>query len=88
MSTAELVEKARIAQHVGATVKIVGAWVWAEFESKPSVEARQALKDAGYHWNSTRGCWQYAGVPCRHTKAITAYVWAKYGAKDLTEVMA
>ena len=83
MEHGELVAKAQVAQALGAKVKLVGAWVWAEFERKPSAEVRQALKEAKYHWNKTRGCWQFAGVPCRHTKAMTAYVWAKYGATDL-----
>ena len=28
--------------------RIVGKWVWVEFESKPSSEVRQGLKDMGF----------------------------------------
>ena len=83
MSGAELEQKARKAQAVGASVKIVGAWVWAEFESKPSEETRAMLKAERYHWNRKRGVWQFAGVPCRHSPASTPEVLAKYGAVDV-----
>lgn len=37
--------------------RIVGQWIWIKFDSKPSVEIRQALKDFGFHWSKRRGQW-------------------------------
>ena len=88
MSEIELLEKAKLARQVGADVEIVGAWIWAHFDSKPPKETRIALLAAGYHWNFKRGVWQFAGVPCRHSVASTPEVKAKYGARELEEVIA
>ena len=84
----DLIEKARKAQAVGARVEIVGSWVWAEFESKPPVAARELLKAEGYHWNRKREVWQFAGVPCRHSPASAPEIKAKYGVRELEEVTA
>lgn len=40
--------------------RVVGSWVWVEFDSKPSVAVRQKLKDAGFRWNRKRGAWQHS----------------------------
>ena len=47
----DLIEKAQKAKSIGASVEIVGAWIWAEFPSKPPIEARELLKAEGFHWN-------------------------------------
>lgn len=88
MNNQDLIDKARKAQEAGARVEIVGTWVWAEFESKPPVEARELLKSEGFHWNRKREVWQFAGVPCRHSPAMSGEIKAKYGAHELEEVAA
>lgn len=88
MNGTELVEKARVARAVGAQVEIVGQWVWAQFESKPPVETRAALKEAGYHWNAKREVWQYAGVPSRYSPAMSQEIKAKYGVVAMEEALA
>lgn len=86
MSATELVEKAEVAKRAGASeVEIIGRWVWAWFGTKPSQEIREVLKAARYHWNGKRQVWQFAGVPCRYTKAGTHQIRAKYGSQVLTE---
>ena len=86
MNKEELIEKAKIPQDLGAEeVEIVGRWVWARFGSKPSEEARQALKDAEYHWNRKRGIWQFAGVPCRFSRAGNQELRLKHGSFLVTE---
>ena len=83
MSEDTLVEKAQIAKQAGAQVEIVGAWVWAEFPRRPSLAVRQALKDAGYHWNHKREVWQWAGRPCRHSPAMSFQIKLKYGSQEV-----
>ena len=39
-------------------VKKVGAWLWAEFDTKPAEEIRAKLKSFGFSWNRTREAWQ------------------------------
>lgn len=31
--------------------RVVGRWVWIKFESKPSADVRQSLKDFGFRWS-------------------------------------
>ncbi len=44
--------------------RVVGKWVWIEFESKPDAEIRQAVKDFGFRWSRRRGQWAHN---CGHT---------------------
>ena len=57
--------------------RVVGRWVWIEFESKPSAEVRQGLKDMGFRWSRRRGQWAHN---CGHTsKPARSYKpWDKY----------
>ena len=41
--------------------RIVGKWVWLEFNVPPVQEIRANLKKLGFHWNGQRKCWQH---PC------------------------
>ena len=79
----ELRNAAAHAAALGASVEIVGAWVWATFAQKPPKESREAMSAAGYHWNRKRKCWQYAGVPSRHSDASEDELKQKYGAVRL-----
>ncbi len=86
MNGIELIRKAEVAKQAGASrVEIIGRWVWAWFTGVPSPQARQVLKDARYKWNAKRKVWQFAGVPCRYTKAGTFQIRAKYGSRVVTE---
>ena len=64
----KIIDGYELAQRHGATVEVIGAWVWAWFDAIPTAEARQELKDSGFRWNMKRKCWQLAGVPCRSKK--------------------
>lgn len=66
-------------------VDIVGAWIWAYFDGKPADYVRARLKELGYHWNKKRICWQYAGVPCRHSNFSTSELYYKYGAEEVKQ---
>ena len=57
--------------------RVVGRWVWVEFENKPEAEIRQALKDFGFRWSRRRGDEYSLGW---HTLSVTAWdsrgLWA------------
>ena len=45
---------------------LVGRWIWVKFDSKPSDEVRQAMKDFGFRWSKRRGEWAHnCGYACR-----------------------
>lgn len=57
---------------------IVGRWVWVSFDTKPSADVRQLLKDYGFRWSSRRGEWAHnCGHPSRSGHCIPR---VKYGA--------
>ena len=66
--------------------RTVGKWVWIKFETKPSAEIRQALKDFGFRWSNRRGQWAHnCGNP---TKPALSYApWDKYRTKSLDEAL-
>lgn len=41
--------------------RVVGVWVWCEFDAKPDAGTRSVLKALGFHWNRDRVAWQH---PC------------------------
>ena len=44
---------------------IVGRWIWVKFDSKPSEEVRQKIKDFGFRWSKRRGEWAHnCGYAC------------------------
>ena len=57
--------------------RVVGKWVWIQFESKPSAEIRQSLKAMGFRWSRRREQW---ANNCGHpTKPARGYrPWDKY----------
>lgn len=57
--------------------RVVGKWVWIEFESKPSAKVRQGLKDMGFRWSKRRGQWAHN---CGHSSrpARSYRPWDKY----------
>lgn len=40
--------------------KVVGKWVWLEFNVPPLQEVRTKLKELGFRWNRKRRCWQHS----------------------------
>jgi len=66
--------------------RVVGRWVWIEFESKPSDSIRQSLKDFGFRWSRRRGQWSHN---CGHpTKPARDYrPWDKYNTYTIDEVL-
>ena len=85
MSQSELIVLGERIQKLGASVEIVGRWLWASFPVKPDDEVRSALKALHFHWNWKRGVWQFAGVPCRQSPASSFEIRSKYGAVALEE---
>lgn len=64
--------------------RVVGKWVWVKFESKPSAEIRQALKDFGFRWSRRRGQWSHScGHSCRPARSYRP--WDKYQTISLDE---
>jgi len=64
----------------------VGRWDWIYFTSKPAEKIRQALKEARFHYNFKRECWQCAnGIPSRHSASGARALFAKYGARELED---
>ncbi len=64
--------------------RVVGKWVWVEFESKPDAEIRQALKDFGFRWSNRRQQWSHS---CGHSSrpARSYKPWDKYRTISLDE---
>ena len=70
-------------KEMGAEVEIIGSWIRARFDGKPSEEIRLQLKTLHFRWNPKRMNWQYAGTPSRHTKAMKDQIAMKYGSKSI-----
>lgn len=66
--------------------RIVGKWIWIEFESKPSSEVRQGLKDMGFRWSRRRGQWSHS---CGHASrpARNYRPWDKYATQSMDDVI-
>ena len=66
--------------------RVVGRWVWIKFDSKPSTEIRQGLKDIGFRWSKRRGQWCHnCGLP---TKPARNYrPWDKYQTFTMDEAL-
>ena len=78
-----VLEKAHLAQALGATVEIVGSWVWASFDQLPPPATRAQLKAASFHWNPKRHLWQLAGRRCGASPAANDVLRKKYAAYSL-----
>lgn len=61
----------------------VGAWIWAEFPQRLSIEEVNFLKQLGFRWNKVRRVWQNAcGVKTRRSAGDPR---AKYGVSAFGE---
>ena len=64
--------------------RVVGKWVWVKFDSKPSAEIRQAMKDFGFRWSNRRGQWSHScGYSSRPARGYRP--WDKYRTISLDE---
>ena len=62
--------------------RVVGKWVWVKFDSKPTTEIRQAMKDIGFRWSKRRGQWSHCcGNPSRPARSYRP--WDKYRTRSL-----
>ncbi len=57
-----IIEVLEFRKELDLPARVVGRWVWIEFDSKPDAEIRQALKDFGFRWSRRRGQWSHRGV--------------------------
>lgn len=86
---ADAIEVADKAQRVAdaapqARVRIIGLWVWVDFDEKPTTEVRTMLKGEKFIWNRKRGCWQFRGTHrTGASRAGRGYLEAKYGSEDV-----
>lgn len=72
-----IVEVMEYCKAKGLPARVVGRWVWIEFDSKPSAEIRQGLKDMGFRWSRRRKQWAHN---CGHVSrpARNYRPWDKY----------
>lgn len=66
----------------GVDLYLIGTWLWAQGDTKPS---KEQLKAMGYKWHSKRSCWYWHNDGYRHTYASNAdfgSLAAKYGATN------
>ena len=50
----------------GIEADVVGVWVWASFESKPTASIRESLKAVGFRWSTRRSAWAHnCGTPSK-----------------------
>lgn len=70
---------------VARAARIVGRWIWVEFDEPPDTDTRRWLKELGFHWNRKRRVWQH---PCgRFSKASPNDPRWKYGTLPLADVL-
>lgn len=64
--------------------RVVGRWVWIQFDSKPSAEIRISLKAIGFRWSPRRSQWAHN---CGHSArpARNYRPWDKYRTVSLDE---
>ena len=76
-SNQSIIEVLEFCKAQSLPARVVGKWVWVKFESKPSAEIRQALKDFGFHWSRRRGQWSHScGYSSRPARSYRP--WDKY----------
>ena len=66
--------------------RVVGRWVWLEFDAKPAEAVRLAIKALGFHWNRKREAWQHpCGFFCKHSPGDPRDKYGSIRAADLQE---
>ena len=79
-----IIEVLEFCKEQNLPARVVGKWVWIQFDSKPSAEVRQSLKDFGFRWSQRRGQWSHS---CGHSSrpAHSYRPWDKYQTITLDE---
>jgi hypothetical protein len=54
LGLAEVLTRIKTIPEVVDNARIVGRWVWVEFDAMPKAETREFLKGTGFHWNRAR----------------------------------
>jgi hypothetical protein len=84
--TAAMVDRVRTeAPEFAGKVRVVGCYLWAKFDGKPTEATRTKLKRLGFYFNPKRLEWLN---PCGHVKCRRARRYHpkdKYGSIALTE---
>ena len=76
-SNQSIIEVLEFCKAQALPARVVGRWVWIKFESKPSAEIRQGLKDMGFRWSRRRGQWAHnCGNSSRPARSYRP--WDKY----------
>lgn len=66
--------------------RVVGRWVWLEFESKPADSVRAFVGELGFHWNRQRQAWQHpCGMFCTRSPGEPRF---KYGQVPASAMLA
>jgi len=83
-SNHSIIEVLDYCQKQNLPARVVGKWVWIEFESKPDAEVRQGLKDMGFRWSRRRKQWAHN---CGHSSrpARNYRPWDKYQTVSIDE---
>ena len=83
-SNQSIIEVLEFCKAQNLPARVVGKWVWIEFDSKPSAEIRQSLKDFGFRWSNRRGQWSHScGYSSRPARSYRP--WDKYRTISLDE---
>ncbi len=66
--------------------RVVGRWVWIQFDAKPDTDTRAKLKTAGFRWSPRRSQWSHA---CGHDSrpARNYRPWDKYKTVSLEDAI-
>lgn len=62
-TTDEVAEAIAGRPDIAPHARLVGHWVWVEFDEKPGDDTRAWLKQTGFRWNGERKAWQHS---CGH----------------------
>lgn len=67
-----------------ATIMLIGRWIWIEFDGKPAVEVREAIKKIGCVWHSKRMMWYWRPAEARthYSNKDLGSLAAAYGYKE------
>ena len=77
-----IIEVLEFCQAEKLPARVVGKWVWIQFESKPSAEIRAGLKSMGFRWSRRRSQWaNNCGLPTRPARGYKP--WDKYATTTL-----
>ncbi len=80
-----ILEVLEFCKELSLPARVVGKWVWIQFESKPDAEVRQSLKDMGFRWSRRRGQWAHnCGLTSKPARSYRP--WDKYQTESLEAV--